>query len=229
MKFYPGDWRTMSAWFCDPRYLIDMGADHWGVDLASLVETATTPEGLFTLLYTSAHGAEVIATVKEGKYGWVKSARQGGYNFGMGSHVKIMALDCEESCGVLPDPKDLDPGQHVWLLKEDAARCSSDSLGDDLDENSDPDDLLLACTELGWVATYMHLEEVYVDEGDLVEWGDVLGTVDSTGNSTGHHLHYQINAPGIGAIDPAPSMCPDYSPELRMTNRAHRGMCGAGE
>ncbi len=229
LEFHAGDWRTVSAWFCDPHYKIDMGADHWGIDLAALVEAAITPEGRTEILYRTVYGARIVATLKPGIYGWVKSARLGGYNFGMGSHVKIMALDCTQTCGRMPAYKDIEPGEHYWILQKSSAKCADVISRDDDFIETGPKDLLLSCTELGWVATYMHMEEVFVEPDDLVERGDVLGTVDSTGNSTGHHLHYQINAPGKGAIDPAPSMCPDYSPELRMTNRAHREMCwGSG-
>jgi murein DD-endopeptidase MepM/ murein hydrolase activator NlpD len=36
--------------------------------------------------------------------------------------------------------------------------------------------------------------------------GQALGKTDNTGNSTGPHLHYQINSPAAGAVDPAPTM-----------------------
>jgi murein DD-endopeptidase MepM/ murein hydrolase activator NlpD len=230
VEFHQGDWRTMSAWFCDPRYLIDMGADHWGVDLASLVEVTYSPEGLFEVGYTTMYGSYVVATVQEGEYGVVYSANEGGYNFGMGSHVKIMALTCAETCGSKPPKSELEPGEHVWELAENSHHC-------EVGGNSTPqpgatpkppeyEDLLLWCEETGWVATYMHLEKVLVTVEQLIERGDKLGTVDSTGNSTGHHLHYQINGPGAGAIDPAPSMCSDYNPELRVTVRHQRGKCG---
>ena len=225
VEFYEGDWRTLSAWFCDPRYLIDMGADHWGVDLASLIEVSTSPEGLFSAVYTSMYKSYAIATVKEGQYGLVVSANEGGWNFGMGSHVKIMALECEETCGHLPDKSALEPGEHVWELKENASQCGIED-SSPLGATPKHEDLLLWCTETGWVATYMHFESVVVTVEQLIERGEKLGTVDSTGNSTGHHLHYQINGPGVGAVDPAPTLCPDYSPELRLTNRAHRGACG---
>ena len=51
--------------------------------------------------------------------------------------------------------------------------------------------------------------------GDRVERGDVIGHVDSTGLSTGDHLHYQINGPGVGAIDPAPAMAGSYDDAMR--------------
>lgn len=39
--------------------------------------------------------------------------------------------------------------------------------------------------------TYAHLDKIYVSEGDRVEPGQVIGTMDSTGDSTGTHLHLQ--------------------------------------
>ncbi|MFC1727128.1 M23 family metallopeptidase [Patescibacteria group bacterium] len=44
---------------------------------------------------------------------------------------------------------------------------------------------------------YAHLDSVWVEVGDEVEPGDVIGTEGSTGWSTGPHLHFQINVFGI--------------------------------
>ena len=46
--------------------------------------------------------------------------------------------------------------------------------------------------------------------GQRVSRGEMLGRVGSTGNSTGPHLHYQINSPDGepgGAVDSQPTMC----------------------
>jgi murein DD-endopeptidase MepM/ murein hydrolase activator NlpD len=39
---------------------------------------------------------------------------------------------------------------------------------------------------------YGHLSEVFVQPGDVIEQGDVIGRVGSTGNSTGPHLHFEV-------------------------------------
>lgn len=43
------------------------------------------------------------------------------------------------------------------------------------------------------ISIYGHLEMVRVKEGDIVQPGTQIGTVGSTGNSTGPHLHLQID------------------------------------
>jgi murein DD-endopeptidase MepM/ murein hydrolase activator NlpD len=45
---------------------------------------------------------------------------------------------------------------------------------------------------IDYVTLYAHLDEIYVQEGDVVAQGQIIGTVGSTGNSTGPHLHFEI-------------------------------------
>lgn len=46
---------------------------------------------------------------------------------------------------------------------------------------------------LGLYSSYSHLDKLYVQEGDTVKKGDILGEVGSTGFSTGPHLHWTIS------------------------------------
>ncbi|MGB0386424.1 MAG: M23 family metallopeptidase [Ardenticatenaceae bacterium] len=62
------------------------------------------------------------------------------------------------------------------------------------------------CTSTAWCAIYMHLTDWAVDAGDSVSKGDVLGYANSTGNSTGNHLHYQIETPAGYTVDPVPTL-----------------------
>jgi len=56
----------------------------------------------------------------------------------------------------------------------------------------------------GLVTVYTHLEEVRVSEGDRVIQGQVIGTVGSTGLSTGPHLHFEVRSVGDAtSLDPA--------------------------
>jgi len=49
---------------------------------------------------------------------------------------------------------------------------------------------------------YMHLNEIFVEKGDIVKQGDVIGTVGSSGRSTGPHLDVRLNWFGT-RLDPA--------------------------
>ena len=49
---------------------------------------------------------------------------------------------------------------------------------------------------------YMHLKDIYVKKGQKVNQGDVIGTVGSTGRSTGPHLDVRLNWFGV-RLDPA--------------------------
>lgn len=50
---------------------------------------------------------------------------------------------------------------------------------------------------------YAHLSSYEVTAGDEVRQGDVIGSVGSTGASTGPHLHFEIRLEGT-AVDPVP-------------------------
>ena len=44
----------------------------------------------------------------------------------------------------------------------------------------------------GVTTRYAHLRDIEVREGDTVEMGELIGTVGSTGASTGPHLHWEV-------------------------------------
>lgn len=98
------------------------------------------------------------------------------WNYGMGRYVQIEA--------------------QVRVPEYD--QCVADHGGD---EQADE-----CWADSGWRATYMHLDSVAVGVGQIVYRSQALGKTDNSGNSTGPHLHYQINSPAAGAVDPAPTL-----------------------
>lgn len=54
----------------------------------------------------------------------------------------------------------------------------------------------------GRIAIYGHMETVAVKVGQKVIPGQTLGTVGSTGFSTGDHTHVELDRPGGGSVDP---------------------------
>ncbi len=55
-----------------------------------------------------------------------------------------------------------------------------------------------------WYVLYAHLRGVApgIHTGATVEWGDVVGYMDSSGNSTGDHVHYEIRRPDNAQVNP---------------------------
>ena len=53
----------------------------------------------------------------------------------------------------------------------------------------------------GFFTQYAHLQDVYVKEGDIVTQGQKIGSMGSTGLSTGPHLHYEVRI-GSQVVDP---------------------------
>ncbi|WP_420418731.1 M23 family metallopeptidase [Pacificispira sp.] len=68
----------------------------------------------------------------------------------------------------------------------------------------------------GLASTFLHLKSIAVEEGQFVKKGDVIGTVGSTGRSTGPHLDWRVNwfekrldASLFAGPMPGPSYTPD--------------------
>ncbi|MCJ7421271.1 M23 family metallopeptidase [Sphingomicrobium astaxanthinifaciens] len=53
----------------------------------------------------------------------------------------------------------------------------------------------------GTITSYSHMASLHVAPGTAVTQGQVIGTVGSTGLSTGPHLHYEVHRNGR-AVDP---------------------------
>jgi hypothetical protein len=61
----------------------------------------------------------------------------------------------------------------------------------------------------GVYSVYFHLKDFRVAEGRIVEKGEPIGTVGSTGRATGPHLHFGIRAGG-GRVDPSRLLDPSF-------------------
>jgi murein DD-endopeptidase MepM/ murein hydrolase activator NlpD len=54
----------------------------------------------------------------------------------------------------------------------------------------------------GSLTRYGHNSRILVQEGQVVEQGQHISAMGSTGFSTGPHLHFEIHPPGRGAVNP---------------------------
>lgn len=54
----------------------------------------------------------------------------------------------------------------------------------------------------GWTVTFMHMDSIAVSVSQNVEKGDFIGYSGNTGNSTGPHLHLQVNDAGGNTVNP---------------------------
>ena len=54
---------------------------------------------------------------------------------------------------------------------------------------------------MGVLSMYLHLSEIMVDEGQLMERGELLGLAGATGRVTGPHLHWGVKVTGA-RVDP---------------------------
>ncbi len=126
----------------------------------------------------SIEGKAIVSTTERGRIRQAEScpAADPCWNYGMGNYVQVTAEIRADNYGQCVTEHGGNP---------DADECWRDS---------------------GWHATYMHLKDIKVGVGQIVHAGDMLGHVDNSGNSTGSHLHYQINSPAAGAVDPALTM-----------------------
>jgi len=64
----------------------------------------------------------------------------------------------------------------------------------------------------GYKTRYAHLKEIKVTQGQVVIRGDRIGTLGSSGLSTGPHLHYEVLYRGV-PVNPWNFLNPDISPE----------------
>ena len=184
------DWAVISAYYCTPNYFA--GYTHWGIDLSNYWGEVSE----------AIHGVEIIATIDKGRVLQAVHTVPAQFNYGMGNFVQVVS---QEAICEVDVQEDLDGD---GIIGEYCGVACEEEL--DVDLNGD-DQITDYCGEEGqWKATYMHLLDVSVSPGQIVNFGDVMGHVNNSGNSTGDHLHYQINGPE-GTIDPGPTFaCPGY-------------------
>jgi len=64
----------------------------------------------------------------------------------------------------------------------------------------------------GYKSRYAHLQDIHVKRGERVRRGEVIGTLGSSGRSTGPHLHYEVSL-NNRAVNPMYHYFEDITPE----------------
>jgi murein DD-endopeptidase MepM/ murein hydrolase activator NlpD len=59
-----------------------------------------------------------------------------------------------------------------------------------------------------FTTVYAHCHEIKVRTGQRIESGKVIGTVGSTGNASGSHLHFEVRRRGSKPVDPLAYLAP---------------------
>ena len=75
----------------------------------------------------------------------------------------------------------------------------------------------------GYTSRYAHLQEILVKRGQKLNRGEVLGTLGSTGRSTGSHLHYEVRKGGR-TVNPMYFFYENLSPReyIKLASRANQ-------
>lgn len=55
----------------------------------------------------------------------------------------------------------------------------------------------------GWATLYAHMEKFYVEEGQKIAMGDLIGAMGRTGRASGTHLHFEVRK-DRAPVDPLP-------------------------
>lgn len=63
--------------------------------------------------------------------------------------------------------------------------------------------VMVVDTMHGWTTVYAHLDQMLVVDNQVIQAGTQIGTIGSTGLSSGPHLHYEVRG-SQGNVDPAP-------------------------
>jgi murein DD-endopeptidase MepM/ murein hydrolase activator NlpD len=189
---------AITSVYCDPS----RGKwGHYGIDLAWGMDWT--------------HGEWVISTIDRAEVTWAQNGDE--WNSGMGSNVRICWQRQEEVYVKMTAPySDLTDEQ-----KEFIEECYWHTYPDGTQVYlCDYWEIDWDWVTTDWCASYFHLipGSIVVNEGDIIFRGEHLGQINSTGNSSGDHLHYQLSGPiygkggGLSHYDPAPTMCGEWKP-----------------
>jgi murein DD-endopeptidase MepM/ murein hydrolase activator NlpD len=98
------------------------------------------------------------------------------------------------------DPFTGEPAQHLGLdISGDKGQpvfATADGIVQSAGWASDFGNLVVVAHDFGLTTRYAHLSRLAVQAGSVVQRGEVIGYIGSTGRSSGTHLHYEVWANG---------------------------------
>lgn len=177
----------------DLRSLLDLDAGGVDGDLSSLADLSRELDATGQLLDSARHSQEMVSgLLHEIPNAWPVGGNRGGVSMEFGPNIHPIT-------GQWYLHKGFDiagyPGTPILASADGIVTLAGYDPGYGFQ--------VVVRHRFGFSTRYPHLRAITVAEGDVVEQGDMVGEMGSSGIATGTHLHFEVML-GPEVVDPAP-------------------------